>query len=826
MESPFNLMKKIFFVSYILFSLLLLNCNQASSAELLQAVPSTPQALSPVQAPFLLPGNVQQAPAQSPSTVESNIQASPDNSANGAKPAQAPVAGTETLSAFELYARGQNEDQIFTAIRQFGYDLFEREQGAFAPMENLPVGPEYLLGPGDELVVSIWGKISGEHILRVDREGKVNFPVLGLLQISGLTFSEAKDYLEKEFGKYYKISEVKMNMSMGRLRTFRIFIVGNAKRPGSYTVSSLSTLFNALFAAGGPSKAGSMRDIQVKRGNKTVASFDMYDFILKGDKSKDIRLMPEDVIFVPHAGALAGVAGNVKSPAIYELKGETTLKELIGMAGGINARGYLQRVQVERIFDHNAKTIFDLNLSESKELDGVAVQDGDIVKVFSASNAVTNPVELKGNVLRPGTYEWKQGLRLKDIIRGLDSLLPDTYLDACVIERLVAPDYHKEYISVNLHKLMVGGEDGENIELHPYDKVTVFNKWDIQDRFKVRVAGAVNKPGEYEFRPNMKLSDLLSLAGGLKYFASKEVELTRVIVGKEGPLTERIGINLEDIKANTGLELSLKEDDFLFVRSIPEWELYRIVNIGGEVKNPGQYTSKKGERLSSLIERAGGFTDRAYLKGAVFTRSSVKQLQQRQLDEAIDRLEHELIASSSSSMEKALSTEEAMQQKAVQEQKKSLLAKMRSAKAKGRITLKLDEMKRFKGSANDVTLEEGDFLYIPEVPDQVQVIGAVYNQTAFLYERNKDISDYLGNAGGFTKNADKDEIYVLKINGTAESNRDSGALKRFNSIQLDPGDTIVVPEDLEKTTFMKDLKDVTQILYQIAVTAGVLIVAF
>ncbi|MBI5643981.1 MAG: SLBB domain-containing protein [Deltaproteobacteria bacterium] len=780
----------------------------------------------PLPAPVTAPGNTQQAPAQSPSTIESNITATDSAAAGAAKPAQAPVPGTEALSAFELYARGQHEDQISREIRQFGYDLFEREPGTFAPIDGMPVGPEYLLGPGDELMVSIWGKISGEHMLRIDREGKVNFPVLGLVQVAGLTFSEAKDYMEKEFGKYYKTPEVKMNVSMGRLRTIRIFVVGNVKKPGSYTVSSLSTLINALFAAGGPSKAGSMRNMQVKRGNKTVVNFDMYDFLLKGDKSKDIRLMPEDVIFIPHVGPLAGVAGNVKTPAIYELKGEASLKELIDMAGGINARGYLQRIQVERIFDHQAKTIFDLNLRETRELDGIAMQDGDIVKIFSIINVVTNPVELKGNVLRPGTYEWKQGLKIKDVIRDLDALLPDTYFDVCAIERLVAPDYHKEYLSVNLQKLMIGGDAKENIELHPYDKITVFNKWEIQDRFKVRVAGAVNRQGDYEFRPSMKLSDLVNLAGGLKYFASREAELTRVTLGKDGPETERISINFEEIMANPGLDIPLKEDDFLFVRSIPEWELYRIVNIGGQVKNPGKYTIKKGERLSSLIERAGGFTDRAYLKGLVFTRESVKQLQQKQLDESIDRLEQELMLSTSTSMETALSSEEALQQKAVLSQKQALLSKMRGAKAKGRIALDFETMSKFKDSPNDVTLDEGDSIFIPEKPDQVQVIGAVYNQTAFLYERDKDVDDYLRSAGGFTKNADKKEIYVLKLNGTAVSKRDAGILERFKSIQLDPGDTIVVPEDLEKAALMKDVKDLTQILYQIAVTAGVLIVAF
>ncbi len=238
----------------------------------------------------------------------------------------------EVLSSFEQYVREKGLE-----IDQFGYGLFNEPPSTFAPVDDVPVGPDYILGPGDELRLVIWGKINGEYTVEVDRDGNINFPQIGILHLSGLTFSEAKAFLDKEMSRYYQPSEVKMNVSMGSLRSIRVFVVGKAKRPGSYTLSSLSTLVNALFAAGGPGKVGSMRDIQVKRGGQTITRFDLYDFLLKGDKTKDIRLTPEDVIFIPPIGPLAGISGDVNSPAIYELKGGETAGELIGLAGGLNA---------------------------------------------------------------------------------------------------------------------------------------------------------------------------------------------------------------------------------------------------------------------------------------------------------------------------------------------------------------------------------------------------------------------------------------------------------------------------------------------------------
>lgn len=636
-------------------------------------------------------------------------------------------------SAFKILDIKSPFVAVSSDIKQFGYELFEQPPTTFAPVDSIPVGPDYLLGPGDEIIINIWGKVNAGLVTVIDRDGKINLPQIGVLHLSGLTFSEGKAFLEKEFSRYYKPSEVKINISMGRLRSIRVFVVGSAKTPGSYTISSLSTLINALFEAGGPSKTGTMRDIQVKRNGNTVVHFDMYDLLLKGDKTKDVRLMPEDVIFIPPVGPLAGIAGNIKNPAIYELKDETRLLDLVNMAGRLGPFAFKGRLQVQRTVDYKSRTIFEEDLIgiEKNPERNFIVMDGDLVKVFSV-------VETKNT----GT-----------------------------------------------------------------------------------ITGAVANPGEYGIvEGTTKVRDIISMAGGLLYYASNQAELTRIKITQAGPQIERFTIDLSKAMEKDPIhDILLEINDYLVVKTIPEWKLYRKVTIRGEVRFPGEYTIKKGETLSSLIERAGGFTDRAYLKGAIFTRESVRELQQTQLDESVDRLEQQLLSQSATTIEAAITPESAQQQKAAMEQRRFLIAKMRAAKAKGRMAIKLDTPEKLKGSPSDITLEQWDALTIPEIPQQVQVMGSVYNQTSFIYGLKETTGSYLKKSGGLTKDADKDEIYILKVDGTAVSKREVWG---FMSSIPDPGDTIVVPEKIERIAWLREIKDMTQILYQIAVTAGVIIVAF
>ena len=629
---------------------------------------------------------------------------------------------------------------ITTELNHFGYDLFRLSPSTFAHVDKFPVGPEYVLGPGDEVRVTIWGKIDGRFNLIVDRDGMINLPKAGVVGVAGLSFAEAREVIRTEYSKYY--SGFEMNVTLGALRTITVYVVGNARRPGAYTISSLSTIVNALFAAGGPSKNGTMRDIQVKRNGRETVHFDMYDLLLKGDKSNDIRLMPEDVVFIPPIGPVAAIAGSVNRPALYELKSETKISQLIELAGGLNAVAFKGRIQVERIVDYTRQTVFESDLEKIQEKE-ISLRSGDIVKVYQV----------------------------------------------------------------------------------------------VPDRRVVRVSGAVQREGEYGFTPGMTIRDLLLLTGGPRYYTNrKEAELTRVTVTDEGPKTEKILVNLEKaLEEEPGQNLPLLENDYLFVRTVPEWKLYQTVTISGEVKYPGTYTIRKGEKLSSLIERAGGFTDRAYLKGAVFTRERVREIQQRQLDESADRLEREMASRGPLSVAAAAGPEEAAIKQSEIQQMKAFLDKVRQARAKGRLVVPIEDVGKRKGAPEYIELEEGDSLFIPANPQSVQISGSVFNQTAFVHDGSKNISDYIDLAGGYTENADKKRVYVLKVDGTAV--RPEGGIASFfwskdsgrwesGARRMDPGDTIVVPEKLERIAWLRNIKDITQILYQIAVTAGVLIVAY
>ncbi len=682
--------------------------------------------------------------SEQPSTAEK--EKASKQSPQLSKPVEQGVGmGTELLpveepSEFEKYISGEVSLTVSTNLKQFGYDLFKRPPSTFASVKNVPVGPGYVIGPGDEVRISIWGRVEGQWDIVVDRDGNISIPKIGTIGVAGLKFSELRGLLHRQFSKYY--TGFSMNVSMGSLRTIRVYVVGNARRPGAYTLSSLSTLINALFAAGGPGKTGTMRDIQVKRNGKTIVHFDMYDFLLRGDKTRDIRLMPEDVIFIQTVGPLVAIAGSVNNPAIYELKGKATISQLIDMAGGLSDVAFKGRVQIERIIDNSRQIVFESDLQEIRDKD-VAVQSGDVVKIFQV----------------------------------------------------------------------------------------------VKDKRIVKLAGAVQREGEYGFSSVMTVRDLISMAGGLKYYAyDKEAELTRIHLTSEGPVTEKIIINLKKaLSGDPASNIPLQENDYLFVRAIPEWRLYQTVVIKGEVRFPGTYTIKKGERLSSLIERAGGFTDKAFLKGAVFTRKRVEALQQKQIEEMIDRLERELLSTGTARVATATSSREARLMQMETEQKRQFIAKLRTIRAKGRVAIRMELPDKLRGTLYDIELEDNDSIYIPTDPQTVQVIGSVYNQTAFIYEKGRNAKYYISLAGGYTENADSGNVYILKANGSAMKASSGFLGLSWNSEysrwdvgagQVESGDTIVVPEKLERIAWMRNIRDITQILYQIAVTSGVLIATF
>lgn len=688
-------------------------------------VPALPQSTQGLQ-----PGIEQygQSPPASPSSVHP----------------QAPAV--ETPSEFEQFIAGGTSNIVSTELRQFGYDLFRKPPSTFAPSDKVPVGPDYVLGPGDELRITIWGNIEGQWNVIVDRDGKISLPKVGIIGVTGLTFGEFKETLHKALSRYY--TNFQMNVSMGPLRTIRVYIVGNATKPGAYTVSSLSTLVNALFEAGGPSKTGTMRAIDVKRNGKSVTQFDMYDFLLQGNKTKDVRLMPEDVIFIPPVGQLAAIAGNVKNPAIYELKGETRLLDLIGMAGGLSGTAFRGRVQVQRIDNNELRTFFEGNLIdiEKNSEKNFALRDGDLIKVFAV-------VDLKNTVT---------------------------------------------------------------------------------------ITGAVGNPGDFGVATGVtRVNDIIKMSGGLLYYASNQIEVTRVKVTQSGPVTERFVIDaFKAMEGDPQHNVPLEMNDYLFVRTVPEWQLYRTVNVSGEVKYPGTYTIKRGERLSSLLERTGGYTNFAYLRGAVFTRERVRQLQQKTLEELATRLEKELIVEGATQVSTALSAEEVQAKKLEMEQRTKFIESIKKIKATGRMTIWLAHLRLLKGSEYDIELEEGDSLFIPSENKVINVVGAVMSSGSFIYNEKWDFEDYIQMAGGYSRHADDDNVFVVKVDGSAR--KLSSGFMNWNALRkrwevagfnesrgpLEAGDSIVVPERLERTAWLRNLKDITQILANAGLAAATIAVLY
>jgi protein involved in polysaccharide export with SLBB domain len=781
-----------------------------------------------------------ETPPPAPQSKEGN-QPGVKEGANAAEAANAPKAGeTAGMSTLEkaMSADGEAEmakTQPFTvgAIRQFGYNFF-KDSGAFSPVADAPVSPDYVVGPGDTLVITAWGSVEGSWSQEVNRSGEITLPRIGSINVWGIPFAKVPDVIRANLSKIYR--DVQLNVTMGKLRLMKVYLVGEVASPGDYNISSLSTVINALAAAGGPTKNGSLRSIQVLRGGKVVEIVDLYDFFLKGDKSRDIRLQPGDTVRVPIIGRVAGIGGNVRRPAIFELKNERNLKELIELGGGFNPSSYLNRIQISRVEAHNKKLAADFNLDPTlsdrdlgEMTKKIPIQDQDLVKVFPIDVTLRDSVRLDGYVLRPGVYALKPGMRVKDLI-GKDNTLPESYPDTLEITRLIPPDFHPEKMYVSLDRAMQGNEQ-DNLLLKEFDSVKLFSRWEMQEMPTVRISGEIQKPGAYRLYANMSLRDLIYAAGNVKTTAYlKSAEITRSIISKEGVKSHIINVDLDEaLKANPSENILLEKMDEVVVRRLPDWkeETDRYVTLRGEFRFPGVYPLMPGEKLSDLIQRAGGYSDRAYLKGAKFTRLSTRELQQKRMDEALMRAEQDLAQKQQDLASTAASKEELESTQAAISGMKASIEKLKLFKAEGRISIQLAPLAEMKMGPHDLALQGGDTIEIPRSTDAVVVYGEVYNPTTLIQLPEKRLGYYLKKSGGCTQNADEDEMYVIKADGTVVSRREHSGFfdSGFLSLRLDAGDTLIVPQRLEKIAWMRELKDIATILGQIALTAGVVIAA-
>ncbi|MBA4390250.1 MAG: hypothetical protein C0399_04855 [Syntrophus sp. (in: bacteria)] len=839
---------------------------------------------------------------------------------DGAPGPKTPEERTDKTVFERVRTIGKYQD-ISTVLKPFGYDFFQESAIKIVmDRKDTPVPIDYVIGPGDEVKILLWGRVNASYSLTVDRNGTITIPQVGPVPVAGLTFEQMSKHLIKQSEQFVGAN---IDVTMGALKSIQIFVLGDVKRPGAYTIGSFATITDALLVAGGPAGIGTMRNIQLRRKDKIITSFDLYNLLLQGDKSKDMTLQAGDVVFVPVAGPIVGIAGNVKRPAIYELKGKYDLNTLFGLAGGIIPTAYTQQIQVERIIKNERQVVVDIDDKHLTKAKDFHLQDVDLVKIFNIVERETNVIFVNGNIKRPGKYEYKAGMRIRDIIKSQLDLLSETYLEYALLVRLEPPSLERRLFPFNLGNVLSGEDSLKNFELKPQDQIFIFSKWFFKDQPSITVDGEVRKKGRFDLDKNTKVKDAILLAGDVTkdaYLQKGEILRTdnnreykiiyfnvnkalegdpennlflqdedrivihslfeyeyKKIVSIDGDvLTPKSypyvqGITVKDLvfaagnilesayldeaeitsqivegdkivkldHRNINLRKALQGDpadnvilkpyDRLNVKRLQDWRKEKFVVMGGEVRYPGRFIIKRNEKLSSLIERAGGYSEDAYLRGAFFTRARVKDLQQKTLDEMVARMERELLAEGATVT--ATSAEGVQARQIELQQRQKFIETLKKLPPSGRMTIYLAHLRLLKGSKYDIELEEGDTLFIPTKNSVVNVAGAVMSNGSFVYVDSLGYEEYIRMAGGYSRYADTSNVFVMKVDGSArklpgsvnwnpfQKRWEMGGFGEATSV-IEAGDSIVVPEKLERTAWLRELKDITQIFANVGLTAA------
>jgi len=764
-----------------------------------------------------------------------------------------PLAG---LTAFEATRRLRVDPQLSTdysvsltllrllpsgdeALKPFGYDLFKGLPSTFAPVSDIQVPVDYIVGPGDTLEVQLYGNEPALYELTVQRDGRVNFPKLGPIMVSNMNFDEVRAAIEQRVSKQLIGSRV--SVTMGDLRSIRVFVLGEAEKPGSYTVSGLSSMTNALFVSGGVKTIGSLRNIQLKRNGRLITTLDLHDLLLHGDTSNDRQLLPGDVIFIPPIGRTVAVDGAVRRPAIYELRAENTVAQAVDIAGGLSPDADGKLGQLERILPSRLREMHNIDLTSASQATELA--NGDKLHIPAIRPTLENSVILSGYVFRPGQFEYRPGLRLSDVLGSLDELRPNADQHYIMIRRVALPDERITVISADLRRALAARGSASDPELRPRDKIFVFDLSADRGRVLssvirelelqatpeepeqvVSVDGRVKAPGHYPLEPTMHVSDLIRAGGSMEDAAFRgEAEVTRYDVAEgDERRTELIPVNLAAIRrGDPGADFVLKPYDVLVIKPIPQWMEPGTIELAGEVRFPGKYPIHHGETLSAVLHRAGGLTDLAFAEGTVFIREELKKREKDQLEILANRLQSDLAAlsleaiSSSAATNSSAGAGSASQSLQIGQQ---LMSQLRETKPVGRLVIDITRMaKGAVGGPDDVTLRNGDRLLIPKKTEEVTILGEVQSPTSHVFEAGLTRDDYVNRSGGTTQKADRKRIYVVRANGDVVSGDRRGWFRRSQSTQIHPGDTIVVPLDTERVNALPIWQSVTTIIYNLAV---------
>src|SRR5687767_1806820 len=670
-----------------------------------------------------------------PTDVDVRLKQEPEERARLAQ--QTAQLTSKDYSVEEAFAQFSVLQNVKSRLHQFGYDFFDTQATSFAPVLDAPVGPDYVLGPLDSLSIHVWNvpeqSLNRSYIVPVERDGMIVIPQIGAIPVGGLTFSQAERAITNRLGAHLKRFEV--HVAMARLRTIKVYVVGEVVRPGAYEISSLATVSNALYAACGPARSGSLRQVRLVRENQAIGEVDFYQFLMAGDRSKDARLQSGDVIVVPPLGPVAAVGGAVKRAAIYEIKSGTRLADLLQLAGGLTPSANLQRCQLLRLDQEKGRIMTDIDLAQIIDPGGkqrptsngaeVTLQDGDFLRVASLPTQVVNVVTLAGAVKNPGPYEFRPGMAVRDILKA-DQLAVDAYVDKAEIVRTDPLTYETQVISFS-PKALFDNEKTGDIPLQRMDQVVV---------------GTQMRPPS-------------------------------------------------------------------------------VVFVEGEVRRPGYFTLETGEKLSSVLKRAGGFTTTAFPEGIVLVRESVRKRQQVELDRFLAAERQRLTAQSAAIAAGTVGMSPvgggAAGQAAEQQVLNLRLQQLEAVAARvelGRVVVNVRTIEELEGSEDNLMLEAKDRIMIPQPPKTVSVIGSVKNPSTVVYRVGLNLEDYVQQTGGMTEDASKSEMYVVKANGSTE-----GAYVRLKDMK--PGDTIVIPQKIEaKTPQLSLWQSVASIIGSVALTAA------
>jgi len=735
------------------------------------------------------------------------------------------------------------------ALKPFGYTVFAQQAADFtavnpmlnptlSPLSNVPVPSNYQVGPGDTLSVQLYGNQNQDYQLTVGRNGQIDFPQLGPINVAGQLFSVVQSEIESRVA--HQMIGVHASVTMSETRAIQVFVMGDAFRPGVYTVSGLATVTSALYAAGGIAKTGSLRNVELIRNGRVIDTLDLYSLLIHGSTANDAKLRQGDVVFVPPVGRTVAIDGEVQRPAIYELKNETTPAQVVALAGGLRPNADIAAATITRILPDGKRVVLPLKLGPGGVAEGL--RNGDYIHIPRLKPALDEAVRLQGNVYNPGVYPYVPGMRLTDVLRSVFELKPNSDLHYILIRRELPPDRHIEAIAANLTAALAQPHSAANIKLMPRDVITVFNLTASREQIiqpilhairaestaeqpeqAVTVTGQVNVPGKYPLEPDMHIAGLIRAGGGLANGAyTGRAELTRYYVGPHGLRHTKIyPINLaQALAGNPQANVRLEPYDVLTVAEVSQWGRQPTVILKGQVRFPGTYTIRPGETLKSVIERAGGLTKWAFPQGAVFTRVELRRHEQHEMDRLAQRMRIELgvLALRASVTATGGAPGAAANTMIVA---KSLLSELKSEQAVGRLVINLPKiMHEPADSSYDVVLRNGDELIVPKFEQEVTVIGEVEDPTSHLYQPGLSRSAYIRMSGGFTSEAAPDKVYVVQANGSVVPHTGGNWWFSHSGTNIKPGDTIVVPINAEKLLPLPFWQAVTGILYNVAIAAA------